>query len=84
MVQGVLVVQEALVVLLSERIGGKERERRVYFCIRRNIWAKSESDGQVLQRNPKSVLTLHPSGPLPSWVDSEELGIRARLFGKPL
>lgn len=77
-------VQEVLVVLLSERIGGKERERGVYFCIRRNIWAKSESDGRVLQHNPKSVLTLHPSGPLPSRADAEELGIGARLFGKPL
>lgn len=62
MVQGVLVVQGGLVVLLSERIGGK-RERRVYFCIRKNIRAKSESDGRVLQLVPKSALTLHPPGP---------------------
>lgn len=60
-----------------------ERERRVYFCIRRNVRAKSESNGQVLQHNPTSALTLHPSGPLPSWVDSEELRIGARFFGKP-
>lgn len=80
MVQGVLVVQEGLVVLLSERIGGK-RERKVYFCIRRNLRAKSESHGQVLQLNPKSALTLHPSGHPPR-VGSEELRTDARLFGK--
>lgn len=31
MVQGVLVVQEGLVVLLSERIGGDEEEERLFF-----------------------------------------------------
>lgn len=60
MVQAVLVVQEGLVVLFSESVGGK-RERRVYFFIQRNIWAKSENKGQDLLYNPKSVLSFNPS-----------------------
>lgn len=78
MVQGVLVVQGGLVVLLSER-SGRKRERRVYFCVRKNIWAKSESDGRVLQLVPKPALALHPPGP-PSILGGLRSG--ARLFGK--
>lgn len=75
MVQGVLEVQEGLVVQFLEGTGEKW-ETRAYFSIRRNIRLDQKSVAKSYSLTPN----LHP---LPAWVGPELLQNSARFLGKP-